>query len=61
VAVEAVGDVSLGAQRWLAIGPLRFQPSEIMKIGVVLALARYYHGLSADSARLSWKLLVPRP
>jgi hypothetical protein len=59
VAVEAVGDVSLGAQRWLAIGPLRFQPSEIMKIGVVLALARYYHGLSADSARLSWKLLVP--
>ncbi|CAN5361147.1 rod shape-determining protein RodA [soil metagenome] len=59
VAVEAVGDVSLGAQRWLAIGPLRFQPSEIMKIGVVLALARYYHGLSADSARLSWKLLIP--
>jgi rod shape determining protein RodA len=30
-----------------------------MKIGVVLALARYYHGLSADSARLSWKLLIP--
>ena len=59
VAVEAVGDVSLGAQRWLQLGPLRFQPSEIMKIGVVLALARYYHGLSADSARLSWKLLVP--
>ncbi len=59
VAVEAVGDVSLGAQRWLAIGPLRFQPSEIMKVGVVLALARYYHGLSADSARLSWKLLIP--
>jgi len=59
VAVEAVGDVSLGAQRWLQLGPLRFQPSEIMKIGVVLALARYYHGLSADSARLSWKLLIP--
>ena len=59
VAVEAVGDVSLGAQRWLQLGPLRFQPSEIMKIGVVLALARYYHGLSADSARFSWKLLVP--
>jgi len=59
VAVEAVGDVSLGAQRWLQLGPVRFQPSEIMKIGVVLALARYYHGLSADSARLSWKLLIP--
>lgn len=59
VLVELVGDVSLGAQRWLQLGPLRFQPSEIMKIGVVLALARYYHGLSADSARLSWKLLIP--
>jgi rod shape determining protein RodA len=59
VAVALVGDSSLGAQRWLAVGPVRFQPSEIMKIGVVLALARYYHGLSADSARLSWKLLIP--
>lgn len=59
VAVEVVGDVSLGAQRWLSIGSFRFQPSEVMKIGLVLALARYYHGLSADSARLSWRLLIP--
>jgi rod shape determining protein RodA len=59
VGVELMGDISLGAQRWLQIGPLRMQPSEIMKIGVVLALARYYHGLSGDSARLSWRLLVP--
>lgn len=59
VAVELVGDTSLGATRWLSIGGFRFQPSEIMKIGLVLALARYYHGLSADSARLSWRLLIP--
>jgi len=59
VAVELFGDAALGAQRWLVIGPLRFQPSEVMKVGVVLALARYYHGLSADSARFSWRLLVP--
>ena len=32
---------------------IRFQPSEIMKIGVVLALARFYHGASAKDARLS--------
>ena len=51
--------MSLGAQRWLSIGGFRFQPSEIMKIGLVLALARYYHGLSADSARMSWRLLIP--
>ncbi|WP_332766966.1 rod shape-determining protein RodA [Phenylobacterium sp.] len=59
VAVEAVGDVRMGAQRWLALGPFSFQPSEVMKLGIVLALARFYHGMSADSARLSWWLLIP--
>ena len=59
IGVELMGDVSLGAQRWLQLGPIRIQPSEIMKIGVVLALARFYHGLSADKARWSWWLLIP--
>ena len=59
VAVEVIGDVRMGAQRWLAFGPFSFQPSEIMKLGIVLALARFYHGVSADAARLSWWLLVP--
>jgi len=59
VGVELVGDSAKGAQRWLEIGPLRFQPSEVMKIGIVLALARFYHGMSADNARASWWLLIP--
>lgn len=59
VAVELFGDSAKGAQRWLELGPVRFQPSEVMKIGIVLALARFYHGLSADSARWSWWLVVP--
>jgi rod shape determining protein RodA len=59
VAVEAVGDTTMGAQRWLDLGFIRFQPSEIMKIGIVLALARFYHGASAQSARFSWRLLIP--
>jgi rod shape determining protein RodA len=59
VAVEVVGDVRLGAQRWLSIGPFSFQPSEVIKLGIVMALARFYHGISADSARLSWWLLIP--
>ncbi|HTI67488.1 MAG TPA: rod shape-determining protein RodA [Caulobacteraceae bacterium] len=59
IAVELVGHNALGATRWLKFGPVTIQPSEIMKIGVVLALARFYHGISAKDARLSWKLLIP--
>jgi rod shape determining protein RodA len=59
VAVELFGHNALGATRWLKLGPVQIQPSEIMKIGVVLALARFYHGVSAKDARLSWKLLIP--
>ena len=59
LAVAVIGHSTLGAQRWLDIGPIRLQPSEIIKVGLVLALARFYHGLSAHNARLSWWLLVP--
>ena len=60
VMVAAHGHSSLGAQRWLNLGPIhQFQPSELMKIGLVLALARFYHGISARNAKLSFWLLVP--
>jgi rod shape determining protein RodA len=59
LAVMLKGEVSLGAKRWLNLHVVRIQPSEIMKIGLVLALARFYHGLSAQEARFSWKLLFP--
>ena len=59
MAVPVVGETSLGARRWLNLHVVRIQPSEIMKIGLVLALARFYHGLTAVEARLSWKLLIP--
>lgn len=45
VAVELFGETRMGATRWLSFGPVSLQPSELMKIGIVLALARYYHGL----------------
>ncbi len=48
-----------GAKNWLNLGFIRLQPGEFMKIGVVLALARWYHNHTANDARLSWKLLIP--
>jgi rod shape determining protein RodA len=59
VAVELFGDTRMGATRWLDLGFISFQPSEVMKVGIVLALARFYHGVSAENARLSWWLLIP--
>ena len=59
LAVPVVGEVSLGARRWLNLHFVRIQPSEIMKIGLVLALARYYHGITAAEAKWSWKLVIP--
>jgi rod shape determining protein RodA len=60
VMVAAHGHSALGAQRWINLGPIhQFQPSELMKIALVLALARFYHGLSAKNAKLSFWLLVP--
>lgn len=59
VAVESVGHVGLGAQRWIALGPLQIQPSEMMKITLVLALARYLHGSSVEDVSKPLKLIVP--
>jgi rod shape determining protein RodA len=47
VAVEFVGSVGMGAQRWLDLGPIRIQPSEVAKIGLVMVLAAYYDWLPA--------------
>jgi len=45
MAVEAIGAIGGGSQRWLNLGPLVLQPSELMKPAIVLVLARYFHQL----------------
>lgn len=58
VAVEVRGTIGMGAQRWIDLGFIQLQPSEIMKIALVLTLARYFHGASLqDVGRIGY--LVP--
>jgi rod shape determining protein RodA len=58
VLVELFGTVGMGAQRWISVGPLQIQPSEVMKVALVMALAAYYAWL--DPAKVSRPLwLIP--
>ena len=50
MAVDVIGKTGMGAQRWLMLGPMQIQPSEIAKVAVILVLARYYHGLTREQA-----------
>jgi len=59
VAVEIAGRVGLGAQRWIELGPLQLQPSELMKIALILALSRYLHGLAPGDVSRPFRLIVP--
>jgi len=56
--VEALGFVGGGSQRWLNLGFMTLQPSELMKPGIVLALARYYDLLPPGDTR-NWRALIP--
>ncbi|MFN6934688.1 MAG: rod shape-determining protein RodA [Tsuneonella sp.] len=56
--VEALGFVGGGAQRWIDLGIIVLQPSELMKPAVVLALARFYGDLPSGMVP-TWRALVP--
>ena len=66
VAVLLVGQKIMGAVRWIKIGPLTLQPSELAKIALILALAKYFSGKKKDTIFLSdlivsgglWGILV---
>ena len=49
VVVEVAGHTGMGATRWINLGFIKLQPSEFMKIAMVLVLARYFHTSSLQS------------
>ncbi len=59
LAVEFFGSVGMGAQRWIDLGFMRLQPSELMKITLVMFLAAYYDWLPAKKTSRPFWVLLP--
>ncbi len=59
VLVEVCGWVGMGAQRWIDLYVFKVQPSEMMKVAIVLVLARYLHGLRCKDIQQPRYLLFP--
>ena len=57
LAVFLFGDTGMGARRWLDFDVLRLQPSELLKVSLVLLLARFFHDRSRQT-RMSWSSFV---
>lgn len=59
VGVEIKGEIGMGAQRWIDLGIIQLQPSEMMKVALVLALARYFHRRSLEEIQRIPTLIAP--
>jgi rod shape determining protein RodA len=59
VLVEVKGTVGMGAQRWIDLGFIQLQPSEVMKIALILTLARYFHGAGLQDVGRPLFLIPP--
>jgi rod shape determining protein RodA len=59
IVVQLHGRLGMGAQRWIDLGIIQLQPSELMKIAQVLVLARYFHGVPPEDIGRPHLLIVP--
>jgi rod shape determining protein RodA len=57
--VEIAGQIGMGAQRWIDLKLFQLQPSEVVKIATILALARYFHSLDHERIGRPWMLIPP--
>lgn len=59
IIVEVKGHVGMGAQRWIDLKFMKLQPSELMKIALVLALARYFNATTLQNIETIKGILMP--
>ena len=59
IGVEVMGFIGMGAKRWVDIGGINLQPSELMKLATILALARYFHSINFQDINRPLLLLPP--
>ena len=59
LSVQLFGDVTMGAKRWIDLGIVTVQPSEFIRLGVILALARFYQSIHQDVVSHFQNLFVP--
>jgi rod shape determining protein RodA len=57
--VDVAGHIGMGAQRWINLGFMQLQPSELMKILTVLALAKFFSGATASDVKNPLFILLP--
>ena len=57
--VKYFGITSSGSQRWISLYFMNLQPSELMKIGLILFLAKYYHRVSIENVNRVKFLFIP--
>jgi len=59
VGVDLRGAIGMGAQRWIDLGVIQLQPSELMKVALVLMLARYFHARAGERVGHPLVLIPP--
>lgn len=59
IIVDISGHNAMGATRWVRLGPITIQPSEIMKVFTVFALAKYFYSIEAEQITKIKTLIIP--
>ena len=57
--VKVIGVARGGAQCWISLGPVNFQPIEFAKLAIIIVLAKWFHDHPSISGYRLWELIVP--